>query len=251
MTRLDSFSALRVCPILLLALPSLLAAQPAPPSPPDALVGAPTPAVDLAPAAAFYRGTLEAGGQSLAIAVARTIQEDAGSWVITDTATLPMGEVVDRTVVEKGSLIVRKRSIRQGPSSAEIAFAGGRASGSLSRGEQSRVIDAETGGEVFADGSCMHVSLAALPLAEGYSATFRNFDVQRQRPTLRQVKVLGVEDVTVPAGTFKAWRAEVSSVQGEPGVTTLWIDTVSRRVVKTRTQTPAMGGATITTELQP
>ncbi len=118
-------------------------------------------------------------------------------------------------------------------------------------GDELRPIDAELGGELFADGSCTHVSLAALPLAEGYTTRFRNFDVRRQKPSLRQIQVLGVEEIAVAAGTFKAWKAEVSSAEGEPGATLLWIDTASRKVVKTSTQTPAMGGATITTELQP
>ena len=50
--------------------------------------------------------------------------------------------------------------------------------------------------------------IAALPLAEGYQTTFRNFNVQPQKVALKQVKVVGVEDVTVPAGTFKAWKVE-------------------------------------------
>ena len=48
--------------------------------------------------------------------------------------------------------------------------------------------------------------IATLPLAEGYTTTFRNFDVQKQKPTLKQLKVVGTEEVTVPAGTFKAFK---------------------------------------------
>ena len=59
------------------------------------------------------------------------------------------------------------------------------------------------------------------------------------------------EDLTVPAGSFKAWKVEVTSAEGEPGATTLWIATDSRKVVKTSTSLPAMGGAVVTSELQP
>ena len=50
---------------------------------------------------------------------------------------------------------------------------------------------------------------ATLPLAEGYSTSYRNFDVQTQKVKLMQLKVAGSEDVTVPAGTFAAHRVEV------------------------------------------
>ena len=43
--------------------------------------------------------------------------------------------------------------------------------------------------------------------------------------------MVGTEDVTVSAGTFKVWKVEVSSAEGEPGGSTLWIATDSRKVV--------------------
>ena len=57
-------------------------------------------------------------------------------------------------------------------------------------------------------------------------------------------------EVTVPAGTFKAWKVEQTSVDGEPGTTTLWIATDSRKVVKLTATLPQMGGAVLTSELQ-
>ncbi len=71
----------------------------------------------------------------------------------------------------------------------------------------------------------------------------------RQKGTVKQAKVAAVEDVTVPAGTFKAWKVEISSAEGDAGQQTVWIDTTSRRVVKTTATLPQMGGATATTEL--
>ena len=68
--------------------------------------------------------------------------------------------------------------------------------------------------------------------------TYRNFDLQKQKVELKQLKVVGIEDVTVPAGTFKAWKVEVTSAEGEPGRSTLWIATDSRKVVKTTATLP-------------
>jgi len=78
---------------------------------------------------------------------------------------------------------------------------------------------------------------------------FRNFDVQRQKLTLKEAKVVQVEQVTVPAGTFRAAKMEVTSAEGDPGKTTYWIATDSRKVVKVAQTLPEMGGATMTSEL--
>ena len=96
-----------------------------------------------------------------------------------------------------------------------------------------------------------HEAIGALPLAEGYSTTFRNFDVRQQKVQLKQAKVAGSEKVTVPAGTFEAWKVEIASADGEPGSTTIWVAKDTRKVVKTTATLPQMGGAVVTTELQP
>ena len=44
---------------------------------------------------------------------------------------------------------------------------------------------------LFADGAGAYDVIAALPLAEGYSVGFRNFDVMKQKPRLKQLKVVG------------------------------------------------------------
>ena len=73
------------------------------------------------------------------------------------------------------------------------------------------------------------------------------FDFMRRKPTVKQARVLATEDVTVPAGTFKAWKVELTSAEGEPGRQTLWIDVDSRRVVKS--MGTLANGAVVTSEL--
>jgi hypothetical protein len=90
--------------------------------------------------------------------------------------------------------------------------------------------------------------IARLPLADGYTASFLNFDVQTQKPTVRQLKVAGAERVTVPAGAFDCIRVEVSGDDGAQ--TTLWVAGDTRRVVKVSTTSPRMQGATVTAELK-
>ena len=216
-----------------------------------AAVGAPKPAVDLAPSTANYKATLAVNGQTMALEMSRVIADAGGDWLATETAKTPMGVMVDATTIEKGTLIVKRRKVDQGGQAAiELDFSGNRAKGSMSMGGQSKPIDVDLGGPLFADGGGTHAVIASLPLAEGYQTTFRNFDVQQQKVSIKQVKVLAVEEVTVAAGTFKAWKVEESSAEGEPGTTTIWVATDSRKVVKISATLPRMGGAVLTSELQ-
>ena len=91
--------------------------------------------------------------------------------------------------------------------------------------------------------------LAALPLTPGYTATYRNFDVQTQKVKLKQMKVADTGKATVPAGTFDSTKLEVTSAEGEGGQTTIWVDTATRQVVKSASVIPQMNGAVLTSEL--
>jgi hypothetical protein len=114
---------------------------------------------------------------------------------------------------------------------------------------QSTPIDVDPGGTLFADGAGAFDVIAALPLAEGYSAAFRNFDVRRQKVEIKQLKVVGTESVTVPAGTFDAYKLEITSAENEADKQTLWIARESRKVVKIAAVLPSLGGAVLTSEL--
>ena len=212
-------------------------------------VSVPRPSQPLQAGTSSYSASMEAGGQSMKMEITQTIAEEGGAWVVTEAATLPTGSATDKTVLDKQSLIVRSREIRQGPIAIDLKFADGKASGTISMGGQEKPLSVDLGGELFADGGGAHSVLATLPLAEGYTTTFRNFDVQAAKPTLKQAKVASVEEVSVPAGTFKAWKVEISSAEGEPGQQTVWIDTATRKVVKVFATLPRMAGATLTSEL--
>jgi hypothetical protein len=161
-----------------------------------------------------------------------------------------MGTIVDEATNDKGTLLLRKRVVNQGPAVVEVAFAGGKATGKMAMNGQERPISADVGGSLFADGAGGSDVVAALPLAAGYTTTFRNFDIMAQRVKPRQLKVTGSEKVTVPAGSFDAWKVEITPADGGNGETsTLWVDKSSRRVVKMVTVIPQMNGAIATAEL--
>jgi hypothetical protein len=216
----------------------------------EAGAAAPKPVAELTAGTSTWVGTLVAGPQNLPATLTNVIRAEAGTWVVAGTAKIGPMEMSDTSTYAKGSLAPIKRAVKQGPVTVELAFAGGKASGSIAMGAEPKPVAADLGGELFADGSGALESIACLPLAEGYSFTYRNFDVQKQKSSLKQGKVLGAEELKVPAGTFQAWKVETGSAEGEPGGATVWIDKATRKVLKVRTVIPSMGGAVMTTELQ-
>jgi hypothetical protein len=116
---------------------------------------------------------------------------------------------------------------------------------------QDKPISVDLDGPLFADSAGATSVIGCLPLADGYSTTFRNFDVQKQKTKLMQLQVAGSESVTVPAGKFEAFKVELSSADGGPDKSTVWIAKDTRTPVKMSTVMAEMGGATLTAELAP
>lgn len=209
----------------------------------------PVPSQPLEVSPSSYNVTISLAGQSMKMESSNTVTEAGDTWLVTETMKTPQGDVSDASTLDKATLAVRSREIKQGPMAIKIAFDGSKAAGTMAMGGPEKPITADTGGALFADGAAAFRSVAALPLNEGYSTTFRNFDVQKQKTSMKLAKVSGVEEVTVPAGTFKAWKVEIKPADGDPGDQTVWIDTTSRRVVKIAATLPQMGGAIATMEL--
>jgi dipeptidyl aminopeptidase/acylaminoacyl peptidase len=215
-----------------------------------AAVSAPKPVADLHAGTDRYDAKLSMGGQQMALKLSTAITEDGGHWVATETVDTPMGAMTDTATIEKGSLLVRKRSIKQGPAAISVDFSGNQAKGAMSMNGQDTAIAVDLGGPVFADGGGSASAIACLPLADGYTTSFRNFDLQTQKVKLMQLSVAGSEAVTVPAGTFNAFRVELTSADGSDKAT-MWIAKDSRKAVKISTVISSMGGATMTAELLP
>ncbi len=211
-------------------------------------VGVPKPATDLRAGSSSYAVKLDLGGQSMDLTMAIDIKDDPAGWVVTETVDTPMGAAIDRGVLEKGTLVLRNRTITQGPMNVELESRDGKIKGEMKMNGQAKPIAVDAGGELFADGAGSLDVIATLPLAEGYATTFRNFDAESLQVRLVQLNVLGSEKVTVPAGTFDAFKVEFRSNGGPSG--TEWVAKDLRRVVKLVATLPQMNGATMTLELR-
>jgi dipeptidyl aminopeptidase/acylaminoacyl peptidase len=211
----------------------------------------PKPAVDLRPGTYNYKASIALGGQEFPLTVKKDIKEENGAWTVNETALMPQGEASDVSTIEKGSLLLKRRFIKQGPMTIEMNVAPNKLSGTTTMNGQSKPIDADPGGALFADGAGTFDVLASLPLADGYSLSFRNWDMQKQKPQIKQLKVLGSESVTVPAGTFDAYKLEIVAADNEADKQTVWIDKGSRKVLKISAVLPSLNGAVLTSELTP
>ena len=216
----------------------------------EAATAAPKPAVDLSAGKYSYKATIVAGPQTVPLTTITEIKEDGNSWIATEIADSPYGKTIDVATVEKGSLILKHRSITQGPVVVELDFKGNKVTGTMTNAGKAKPIEVDLGGIVFADGGGAFDVLARLPLAAGYSTTFRNFDVQKQKAQIKNLKVAGTESITVPGGTFDAYKVEVVDANDEADKQTIWIAKDSHKVVKIVATLPSMGGAILTSELQ-
>jgi dipeptidyl aminopeptidase/acylaminoacyl peptidase len=204
----------------------------------------------LEPGSYKYKAKISAGGQEIAIALETVIAEEGDVIVATDKMETPMGVVSDTARLDRDTLAVLSRNVKQGPVTIDVAYEGDKATGKMAMNGQERPIDAATGGAMFADAAGAQFAIGALPLETGYKTTYRNFDLQRQRPKLIQLTVVGEESVTVPAGTFTCFKVETSSADGGADKSTIWIDKASRKSVKMSATMASMGGASMVSELQ-
>lgn len=215
-----------------------------------ASAGAPEPAGPLVPGVSKYKATLQAGGQSMGLEMSSEVKEEPDGWVVTDIMQSPMGEARDTAVLDKKTLAPRKRSVQQGPMSIDLTYNGNRVTGTMKVGGPEKAVDVDAGGPLFMDSAGATAVVAALPLKAGYTARFRNFDLMKQKPKLQDLKVTGEETVTVPAGTFEAWKVEITPSDGAADKQTLWVSKTSPKTVKVSAVMASMGGATLTAELQ-
>jgi dienelactone hydrolase len=211
-------------------------------------VGLPKAALDLTPATCKYKLTIAAGAQQIAGTVSTAIQDAGDAWTVVDTMEGAMGQAVDALTIDKKTLALRKRNVKQGPATIQLAFTDSKVDGTMNIGAGDRPLSSALSGPLLAEALPV---IAALPLAEGYTTTYRNFDIQRQKEALVVLKVLGVESVTVPAGTFDSFKVELASADGGADKKTVWVARDSHKAVKLVAAMSSMGGATMTMELVP
>ncbi len=171
---------------------------------------------------------------------------------IVSSTSSPMGDASDRYVVDARTLRPVKRRAEQGPATIRIDFDSRQVSGEIDAGAQQIPIDIELDAPIYGGEAAFEVVMSALPLAEGYRTPVRVAEIgMQQRVRFFNLNVTGKESVEVDAGTFQAWRVELSALDDEGGDQVIWVNAEApRQVVRVEgTLPPEMGGASFTTEL--
>jgi hypothetical protein len=209
---------------------------------------APTPIEALANSTLKYKATIDAGGQKIEIHTTTAIQRNDATVSIVDTSTTPMGESIDKGVYDRKTLQLTERSVAAGPMSINYKIENNKASGEMSMNGQTRPIAIDLGGATLGDGPGAGNVLAALPLADGYSVALRSINLMAMQTATSQLKVVAIESVTVPAGTFECFKVEVEGTDGSKS--THWIAKAPRKLIKSITTSPQLGGGSLTSELE-
>ena len=211
----------------------------------------PLPTSDLKPGDTAYKMVINMGGQEIPMDVNQTISEKDGHWEVVQRISTPMGNMEDVSVVKKNSLEPISRSVDQGPMKIKLTHAAESISGTVNMNGNETPLDVTLDKPVFADGGALYETLARLPLAEGYKAVYRTFDVQKQIVKAFEINVIARESIDVSGGTFDTFKAEIKALDDNPGDTMLWLSAEEdyKGLIKSTGTSPEMGGAKITIEL--
>ncbi|HEV3037848.1 MAG TPA: hypothetical protein VHA33_08695 [Candidatus Angelobacter sp.] len=221
----------------------------------------PKPAVELTAGTWKYKETYGMPSGTDHSAFSMTIKDDGGVWTVTSHWETSAGPVTDISTLEKGTLILRKESFKHfekqsqpwKPVEINLDLNGNKVTGAMKYvSGQAKPVAVDVSGPLFADAPGW---IGSLPLAEGYSTTFWTWDFEhlyQLKERLLQLKVVGMERVTVPAGTFDSYKVELTSADGPSYKETVWITKDSRTLVKTYTvETVGRGAISTTAELVP
>ncbi len=223
--------------------------------------GAPKPAVAPRPGVWNYQTQAGIGEQpklNSSGTYSTTVKDDGSAWTVTVAMEFPEGPVTGVRTLDKGTLILRKESFkhfvhpdqRWKAVAISLDFSGNKVTGiSTNANGQNTPIAVDLTGPIFADTTASMVTIGCLPLADGYSSTVRDWDIQRLKERLWQLKVTGAERVTVPAGTFDSYKVELTANDGSGDKETAWIAKDSRMPAKIDTVDKLYG--IIRTEMVP
>ena len=125
---------------------------------------------------------------------------------------------IDSVVFHAASLapisFANHQTIAGASGSSRVTVVNGKATGTVQRpgpnGVQTIAVDAVIGAGVLADGAEVAL-LPTLDMSEEATISFQTFDAKTATTKTYEAKVGPRESITVPAGTFDAWKVDLTS----------------------------------------
>jgi hypothetical protein len=217
---------------------------------PSASTPLPKPAGDLKEGTHNYAFTMTAGGQTVPMEMKREVKKENGKWLVTDAVKTPMGDMVEQATLEPTTLRCLERKIKQGPATIELTYSVTEVSGSADMGGgQKRPMTIKLEKPILIDGAGSDLVIGQLPMKENFSAVLEMVDVMTAQIKKYELKYLGQEQVTVPAGSFDTHKVSMNQIDGGEK-TTFWISATDRSMIKTEALVPQMGNVKMVVELK-
>lgn len=173
-------------------------------------------------------------------AMVTSVAAGGDSLVYTEHTTIAGGTVQQQTVVRfnPADLTVTKvdqtGSTQGQPTDIHVVYAAGRVKGSATTPQQGGTPKTTQIDTTFAagtyDDNALNLVIPALPLAEGKTFNVNVFESGRGQTQMMQMKVSDAGSVTVPAGTFTAWRLDLAG--GQAPVAMYVTKDTPRKIVK-------------------
>jgi hypothetical protein len=206
----------------------------------------PQPVTVVTAANLSYRSTIQLSGESVRSEMTRQITANNGNWVVSEKVTSIFGNSLEINTIDQKNMKPVKRVLENGRLKIELDYTPMMIKGNVVGGSIDRVIAVRTEEPILTDGAGIDLVIGSLPLREGFIGYYRTFNPQSHQIKINQVKVVGVERVNVPAGSFEAFKVEFKPINGDEA-TTFWIE--KGRAVKMMTTLTHLNDAVMITEL--
>jgi len=243
-------SPVAVRALAVLAAVSLAAATPVAAQDPAAASAGPDPLAALGADALragswTYRSTVERDGATVelgrrTLTVRATEQDGAPAWLILDETRARGQAMTDSLVVAREDLRPLRRVADMGPMRIVLAFPGDTIRGTMAvpGGDAAQVLLTPGERRVVVNSGMLETVLPLLPLAAGWSATIPQLTPSPLGAAVVPLRltVTGEDSVTVPAGTFAAWRVTAAAAGAEQR---LWLAKDTGRLLRQEAAPPS------------
>ncbi|HVT38615.1 MAG TPA: hypothetical protein VHE78_06215 [Gemmatimonadaceae bacterium] len=177
------------------------------------------------------KGAVDRPVATLIGSVTRAVVDGQAAWLLVQAYHTPSGDNVDSSVVLAATLAPVRYSSIAANSNERFTFADTLITGTVTpRDSAQREIRLQLREPVFNAVVDNAMIVAALPLAEGYAATYRSYNPPRGFGTT-MLRVSGAERLQTARGVVDAW---IVSLDAGGAPTTLWVDTRTHRVIRLR-----------------
>lgn len=209
----------------------------------------PAPDYKVMPHEMKYNMNISMAGQQLTMQVDRVVEVMNDKVKLTTNVQSPMMNMKEELLLNEDMTPVSK-AINQGPVAMNFDFKEDKVKALMNMNGQEKEMMTPLDNSVWDDNAGLYLALSQLKLEEGQERVLRVFDGQNNKVKNIKMKVIGMEDVEVPAGNFETYQVELKDVD-EDSTKTVFVnaDDEKRTVVKVNSTIKQMGGAKAVLEL--